>query len=265
MGLSEMSLWLYDLRRGTHTKLQGEGENWWPRWTPDGERIAFRSLKGGVNRIVWRRADGTGAVETLVEGDHPSSWSPDGRDLAFVSNRNNTDIWVATLGSGQVTARVLIEGPDEEMSPEFSPDGRWLAYVSDASGRREVYVQPYPGPGPRRQVSLDGGWLPAWNPTGRELFFLSLPDDPRGRGMMSADVHLGPTLGLGKPRRLFSYTRLGFSGTVVRGYAVAPDGQFFYALQPIGPDPTPTHATQIQLVTNWVEELKAKVAAGQAK
>ena len=83
--------------------------------------------------------------------------------------------------------------------------------------------------------------------------------------MMSAEVHLGPRLGLGKPRRLFSYARLGFGSAPVRNYAVAPDGQFFYALQPIGPDPTPTHATQISLITNWVEELKAKVAAGQAK
>ena len=134
---------------------------------------------------------------------YPSSWSPDGRHLAFT---RDGDIWIANVENGKAAVEPLARTPDIELWPEFSPDGRWLAYGSNASGRNEVYVQPYPGPGPRQQVSLEGGESPAWSPTGRELFFVSAPDSEGMRQMMVTDVRPGPALTFGKPRRLFGFS-----------------------------------------------------------
>jgi Tol biopolymer transport system component len=107
----------------------------------------------------------------------PSSWSPDGRLLAL---KKGGGIWIATVASDRATVEPLTHTAAVELWPEFSPDGRWLAYGSNDSGRFEVYVQPYPGPGPRLQVSLEGGSSPAWNPAGGELFFVSAPDTDGG-------------------------------------------------------------------------------------
>jgi Tol biopolymer transport system component len=173
---------------------------------PDGQLVAFLWQNQGVPQIAWMPADGTAAPEVLVpEGGVPSSWSPDGRHLAFV---RGTDIWVATLEGGSVTAAPVSESPETEQWPEFSPDGRWLAFGSNASGRFEVYVQPYPGPGPRQFVSLNGGESPAWSPTGRELLFVSPPDPEGRRKMMAADVRSGPTLEVGRPRPVFTFSGL---------------------------------------------------------
>jgi hypothetical protein len=147
--------------------------------------------------------------------------------------------------------------------PEFSPDGRWLAYGSNASGRNEVYVQPYPEPGPRQQVSLEGGESPAWSPTGRELFFLSPRDSDGMRQMMVTDVRPGSTLTLGKPSRLFGFSQqaLAFFCYPSRCFAVAPDGQTFRVVQRAPPPSTPP-VTHIQIILNWTEELKARVPSG---
>jgi dipeptidyl aminopeptidase/acylaminoacyl peptidase len=160
----------------------------------------------------------------------------------------------------------FIATPDREYSPEFSPDGHWLAYTSNASGRNEVYVQPYPGPGPRLQVSLEGGMNAAWSRAGRELFFVQGPGPDGQSHMMSVEVRPGPTLSFGKPRRLFAFPEasVAFACDPTRCYGVSPDGRFFYTVQALTAPP-PDPVTQINLATNWVEEMKARVAAGQGK
>jgi serine/threonine-protein kinase len=263
-GLMETGLWLYDRDRSTLGKLTPGGEAIFPRWTPDGQRVTFQWLKEGVVQTAWQRADGATAPETLVHGaGWPSSWSPDGRHLALAKDN---DIWVATVEDGKATVAPLAQTPDTELWPEFSPDGRWLAYGSDASGRNEVYVQPYPGPGPRQQVSLEGGESPAWSPTGRELFFLSLPDAEGKRQMMAVGSLPGRKLSLGEPRPLFAFSEppLRLRCMPSRCYDVAPDGQQFYAVRaaPTAPIPPVTH---VHLIQNWTEELKARVAAGEAR
>jgi Tol biopolymer transport system component len=263
-GLGDQALWIHDLDRGTLTRLPGSGELDWPRCTPDGQRVAFYWLNKGVAQIAWMLADGTAAPEVLVpEGGYPSSWSPDGHRLAFV---RGGDIWVAELEGGRVTAAPLSKSPETERSPEFSPDGRWLAFGSDVSGRFEVYVQPYPGPGPRQLVSLNGGESPAWSPTGRELLFVSPPDPEGRRQMMAVDVRSGPPFEVGRPRPIFAFSQppLLLWSVPCRCYAVTADGQRFYATQDI-PVPPPPPVTHLQLVLNWTEELKARVAAGRAK
>jgi hypothetical protein len=130
----------------------------------------------------------------------------------------------------------------------FSPDGHWVAYTSNESGRNEVYVQPFPGPGPKRQVSTEGGNEPLWPRKGHELFFRS------GNKTMAVDIRTDPTLTVGLPHSLFegNFHR----GTPVWTFDVSPDGQRFLFLQAVDPDPA---ATQINVILNFTEELKRSV------
>jgi len=268
-GLVETAMWVQDLVRGTVTKLTREGEALNARWTPDGQRVAFSWLNGGRRQMAWQRADGTTPPEVLMKESAvqlvPSSWSPDGRQLVLAAGVKDRSIWVATVDGSRVSVEQVTRTSYEELWPTFSPDGRWLAYGSNESGRFEVYVQPWPGPGPREQVSLEGGESPAWNPAGREIFFLSPLMDGK-RQMMVADVSTSPRLSLGIPRPLFefSFPELRLACVPARCYSVAPDGQRFYGvrLQPTSPPPP---ATSVQLVLNWAEELKARVPSGATR
>ena len=263
--LEETGLWLYDRERGTLSRLPPGGEAWSQRWTPDGQHVAFGWLNQGVYQLAWQRADGTAGPEVLSrDPGRPSSWSPNGKLLALAKTEG--DISIASLENGKAAVEPRVRTPEIELWPDFSPDGRWLAYGSNASGRYEVHVQPYPGPAPRQQVSQEGGESPAWSPTGRGLFFLSLPDSEGMRQMMAVDVRPGRTLSLGKPQRLFAFSEppLRLRCEPSRCYAVAADGQQFYAVRqaPTAPIPSVTH---IHLVQNWTEELKARVPAGPAR
>jgi eukaryotic-like serine/threonine-protein kinase len=144
----ESDIWLYDFARETLTRFTFEGgQNDSPSWTPDGKRIAFFS---GPASIFWQLADGSGGREQLTPGDLyavPRSWSPDGQLLAFVlpAAATKRDIWVLRMSDRK--AEPFLQTPFNETAPAFSPDGHWLAYASDESGRYEIYVRPYPGPG----------------------------------------------------------------------------------------------------------------------
>jgi len=258
--LTELRLWLYDLGRGTLTPLARGVEAGSFIWTPDGQRLVFDWLKDGRSSLGWQRADGTTPPEVLVPGTlWPSSWTPDGRQLA-VTTGDAGDVAIITVENGRATVQPLIQTPDTERWPEFSPDGRWLAYGSHVSGRFEVYVQPYPGPGPQTQVSIEGGFSPAWHKNGRELFFLSRANAPEKGRMMVAGFEPGSPPRVGTPRPLFDFVFRGFRFYCdpIRCYDVAPDGQLFFVFQqrPAPPLPVVTH---INLVQNWFEELKAKV------
>src|SRR5205807_678736 len=128
----------------------GGNDNDQPVWTPDGKRIAFQSNKEGPFNLFWQLADGSGGLERLTTGEYlqaPHSWSSDGQLLAFIEVNPTTgvDIWVLRLSDRKT--QPFLRTPFTEGAPRFSPGGRWLAYVSDESGRNEIYVQPYPGPG----------------------------------------------------------------------------------------------------------------------
>src|SRR5262249_24943837 len=139
---------------------------------PDGKRVVYSS--GTPNALFWLAADGSGKAERLITSQYPqspNSWSPDGQLLAFREQTptTNNDIWVLRLSDRK--AEPFLRTPSSEAAARFSPDGRWLAYFSSESGRPEIYVQPYPGPGGKWQISMEGGFEPVWNPSGRELFF----------------------------------------------------------------------------------------------
>jgi Tol biopolymer transport system component len=255
---SESQIWLYDLSRETLTRFTFEGNyNPLPVWTPDGKRIAFESNKEGPLNIFWQLADGGGGLERLTTSEYlnaPHSWSPDGKLLAFIEVNPSTqrDIWVLRLGDRK--AEPLLRTRFDETSPRFSPDGRWLAYISDESGRYEVYVQPYPGPGGKWQISTEGGTEPVWNRNGRELFYRS------GDKVMAMDIATQPNFAAGTPRMLFEGP---YESPPVpnANYDVSPDGQRFLMLKPT--EQAETAPTQINVVLNWFEELKQKVPAGK--
>jgi len=194
---SEFQIWLDDLSRETLTRFTFEGnQNYNPVWTPDGKRIAFESNKQGPLNIFWQLADGSGGLERLTTSEYinaPMSWSPDGQLLAFfeVNPTTQRDIWVLRMGDRKV--QPFLRTGFNESVPQFSPDGRWLAYISDESGRFEIYVQPYPGPGGKWQISTEGGTEPVWNRNGRELFYRS------GGRMMAVDIATQPGFAAGKP------------------------------------------------------------------
>ena len=253
-----IQLWLYDLARDTLTKQTFDGNvNQVPVWTPDGKRIAFLSNKEGQMSTFWELADGSGGLEPLTTGEYnraPRSFSPDGQLLAYIEINPTTgyDIWVLRLSDRK--AQPFLRTPFNESVPSFSPDGHWLAYISDESGRFEVYVQPYPGPGGKYQISTEGGTEPVWNPKGGEIFYRS------GDKMMAVDVSTQGTFTAGKPRMLFQGPYM-LTQITFPYYDVSPDGQRFLMIKP-GVQTSTSSLAQIVVVQNWFEELKQKVPSG---
>jgi eukaryotic-like serine/threonine-protein kinase len=259
--IRDRALWVVDVSRWTFARLPVGGEPDWPRWTPDGQRVAFTRLADGIEELVWQRADGTEPAELLVRGAYqPSSWSPDGRHLATVLEG---DIVIVTLSSATPKLEPFSPTPYREMWPEFSPDGRWLAYGSNMTGRDEIYVQPWPGPGPREQVSLEGGVSPAWSPNGGELFFSSWVAGADRSRLWAVDVETSPRLRIGAPRLLFTNELRLISGPC-RNYSVSPQGDRFFAMQ-MQPAPPIPPVTQIRIVQGWVEEMKARLSGEAAR
>jgi eukaryotic-like serine/threonine-protein kinase len=247
----ETQVWLFNLSRDTLTRLTFQGNtNYNPVWTRDGKRIVFTSVGQG---LYWQPADGSGGLERLNEfGGSPNSWSPDGTLLAFEDGTFSTgrDIWVMHLGDRK--EEPFLRTPFNEGAAQFSPDGRWLVYASNESGRYEIYVQPYPGPGGKWQISTDGGEEPLWNSNGRELFYRS------GNKMIAVEITTQPSFSAGNPKVLFAGQYQPSPNPVPNAnYDVSPDGQRFLMLKPGGQEQA--GPTQINVVLNWFEELKQKV------
>jgi Tol biopolymer transport system component len=173
-----------------------------PLWSPDGKTIVFSLDRGGQFDLYTKAAEG-GQEQPLLQSDEMKvahDWSRDGRYIAFQSRgkKTNWDIWVLpTFGDRKPI--LFLQTPFNETHPAFSPDGRWLAYQSNESGRAEIYVQNFPGPGGRWQVSTAGGVGPAWRADGKELFYAG-PDQK----LMAVDIQAGETFEAGVPRALFT-------------------------------------------------------------
>jgi len=246
-------LWLLDLARGTSSRLTADSSTSFPVWTPDGRRLTLASAKGGSYSIYWRPFDGSAPDEPLMTGKwpyYPFSWAPDGKSLALVSVNPRTlqDIQVLQVDR-KGTTQPFVETPFREGAPVFSPDGKWIAYVSDDTGRFEIYVRPFPGPGEKVPISTDGGNEPVWPRNGRQLFYRE------GDGVMAVDVELKPTLSVGKPRKLFDkpYER---SIALWPNYDASPDGQ---RLLMVRRERQATPATHINVVLNWLDDLKQRL------
>ena len=249
-----LDIWIYDVERKTHTRLTFEGaNNRHPVWTPDGKRVTFDSDRSGDRELYWKAADGSDEAELLLTrggAQVATSWSPDGQILAF-EEQNATGDWDISLLplEGDRTPVPFLDTPFTERGPMFSPDGQWIAYVSNESGRNEVYVQPYPNPGGKRQISTDGGVEPVWSADGRELFYRE------GTQMVAVAVETQPTFTAGTPQVLFAGVEYPLDGTGHPGYAISADGQHFL-MRSI---PQDAGAMPLYVVLNWFEELKRLV------
>ena len=251
---------VYDFDRAVMTKMTTDGESHDPVWTPDGKRLAFRSWQHGGMTMWWMPADRSVAAERLTAGTRhsPVAFSPDGRFLAFDEKNATTsdDARVVDVQDGSV--RPIADTRFGEGSAKFSPDGRWIAYSSDESGRPQVYVQAFPGPGPKVQISNEGGADPVWSRSSNELFFRSL------NRMMAVSVITSPTFRASAPKLLWerNYSRglgssCGMPGVTSSNYDVTADGQRFLMVR----DDDNLTSTKIVVVLNWIEELKRASAA----
>jgi serine/threonine-protein kinase len=258
----DRNVWVHDLSRGVTARLTFEGRNARAIWTPDGTRITYVSTSAGAENLFWRPADGSATPERLASSagaQAPGAWTPDGKTLLFIEQSPATgyDIWTLSL-EGNRRPHPLLQTSFIENYVDLSPDGRWLAFVSNQSGRAEVYVQPYPGPGARQQISVDGGTAPAWSRDGRELFYTttsSVGGQATLTKMMVVSIQLKPTFTAGTPRMLFQ-GRYGATANI-RGYDVAPDGRRFLMVQQ--QERPAMRLSDMIIVQNFVEELKQKV------
>lgn len=211
-------------------------------WSPDGTHIAFASSRNGAYDLYEKLADGSGSERLLLKSEEfkrPNSWSPDGKLILYWTGQNNGDLYVLPL-TGDPKPFPYVATPFHEQEGAFSPDGKWVAYQSDESGRFEIYVRPFPGPGGSTQVSVDGGHSARWRTDGKELYFLS-----PGLKMMAAKiVSQGTALGAETPEPLFQ-TNIN-QATNRQQYDVARDGRFL-----ILTDLPNTSTEPIRLLLNW--------------
>ena len=251
-------VWIYDLARGTLTRVTSEKANLNPVWTPDGKRLLYASSSSLAN---WQSselrsvpADSSGPAMTLTASDGsglgPSSVSPDGKLVLGIRNRtgslelNGRQIFFLPLPEGASSAKpeVFLDSQFTKAEATFSPNGRWIAFQSNDTGRDEVYVVPYPGPGGKSQVSTDGGSSPRWARSGKELFYRN------GDKMMVVDVDSDTKFRAGTPKMLFEKAG---------AYDVSSDGNRFLMVRPAAPSQTQTN--EMHVVVNWFRELQERV------
>ena len=255
------SLWVYEVATGAGLRLTTQGTAGSPVWTPDGARLAFAWQREETPGLYWVPADGSGAAELLTTRenntfDRPAAVTPDGQTLIFTRNFSgaHAELWEVPL-EGDRTPRPLLQGEFQHRGGAvLDPGGAWLAYHSDQSSQFEVYVQPYPGPGPTVPVSIGGGSAPVWSSDGSELIYL------RPTAVMAADVTTD-----GDQARVVARRELFPSQSYVQGrsrqHDLGPDGQLLMLTvrDLSASDGALESLTQVVLVQHWFEELVATV------
>jgi eukaryotic-like serine/threonine-protein kinase len=243
-------LWLFDIERRTSIPLSRDGLGGPPVWSPDGRHVVVSWSRAGALDLWLVPTDGGREWTRLTRHvDHgwlwPSSWSPDGRTLAVVRSDGEGDVALLDLATQRMTPFL----PAPARFPEFSPDGRWLAYVTEINGREQVYLTALPEGRRVFAVSSDGGTEPAWSRDGTTLYYRSRSEN----ALWSVSVGAGETPVLGRPRRLFAGPF--WSATPVRGWDVHPGGRGFLFAR-FGPWTPPSPVTRLSLVHNWFAELE---------
>jgi len=262
-------LWIWDFASRTETRLAiGDGDFGYPAWSPDGSRIAYSET--GSPDIRWKAANNSGAASVLFEGiggegrQQPEVYffTPDGEHVVLRQQNilgRGDDVLMVPIGGGEPV--VLLGESFIERNAELSPDGRWMAYNSDESGRHEIYVRPFPDVGSDQvQVSNSGGEKPRWSGDGRELFYLHQPADPTELMSVAVEpVAPGERFRFGERRALFDWPY--FNGAQGRTYDVTPDGQRFIAVT--GGTGTESRAEELQMtvVLNWFTELRERMGS----
>jgi len=245
---------VYDLERGTTSPLTGaDGSSVYPSWTPDGRRVVFRSS----GQLYSKAADGTGEAEQLIAYPPytvwPEAWSPNGQTLLVgVNSDQNIDVYTLAFGTATEIEPLLNNPSVNEISPQVSPNNRWIAYSTNETGRQEIYVRPFPDvdSGPRVQISQDGGAAALWSHDGTKLYFR--PFDSR---LMVVTVDTAsPEFSAGIPEFLLDTTPY-LAGSAAEGrirtYDMGPDGRFLMVKEGV--------SQGIVVVLNWLQELTERV------
>jgi serine/threonine-protein kinase len=256
----EQNVWVWDLKRDALMRLTDKaGQFQYCLWTPDGQRVVFASL-GPKSELVQMRADGTGSIDQITDvasqklTPYPNAITPDGKQVIFravpVGSTKN-DLYIASL-SGDHMMKPLLATAHDERNAALSPDGKWMAFESDLSGRFEVYVRPFPdveaGQWP---LSTNGGVKPLWSPTGREIFYVA--DDNR---VMAVPVDTTRGFSAGKPTVLFDGSPY-YLSAVGRNFDVTPEGKRFVMIKNSAEAKRP--ASLLTAVIDWAEELRARL------
>jgi serine/threonine protein kinase len=244
-------IWTYDIPRQMLTRLTFEGDNKSVVWSQDGSRVAFSSSRDDRQASVYSKAaDGSGSEKLLYSADRtagvggvaPRSWSPDNKWLAVVvSDRNQGNI--IAYSPADETELPILDTPAQEELASFSPDGRWLAYTSNDSGRHQVYVRAFPGPGSQWQISVDGGIEPRWTRDGKQLFFRNL------RQLLVADIDTSSGFAVGRPRMVLDDLT---PAAPEQSYSVAPDGEKILLVEALDQEMV---QNQITVILNWTSTL----------
>jgi serine/threonine-protein kinase len=253
-------LWIYDFARNTRMRFTFGGGAAAPVWAPDGQRIIYRSRTPSFS-FRSKPVDGSGTEEMLIGKDFddasatPYSVSPDGKTLLFGRHgpAGAAGIYALSL-DGSAKIQPFLQSTFTQWLAQFSPDGHWVVYVSNESGRDDIYVQPFPGPGGKWMISTDGGSFPMWARNGREIFFRN------ENKMMSVPVEIQPTFKAGTPRMLFQGG--GYLGAYLGlgNYDVAPDGQHLLMIKE---KEAPATSGEVAIIVHWTDELGRRAPAGK--
>jgi Tol biopolymer transport system component len=263
-------IWVYEWERDALTRMTFAGEaNAYPVWTPDGKRIVYSSReKSGAYNLWWIRADGAGAAQRLTESKNPQyalSWRPDGKFLAFHEINPSTGVDVMTMpiegdeksGWKPGEPKPFVNSAFTEAEPAFSPDGRWIAYVSNESGSYEVYVRPFPGPGGKWQVSTGAGTYPKWSRNGKDLFYRTVDS----KIMVVTYTASDDSFHADKPQ-LWSPGQFTERGIGTYNFDLHPDGKRFAVLKAPGTEQT-TAVNKVSFIFNFFDEIRRKFPPGK--
>ena len=242
-------VWIHDIAAATTTRLTSGGSvNERPEWTPDGKRVLFRTDRANLSSIWWQPVDGSGAATPLVMSKSAPTYeaviTPDGAAVVYQTDTSSSDLEYRRL-AGDTTRKPVVATRAYEEALRLSPDGRWIAYSTDESGAYEVVVQPFPGPGPRTQVSTNGGVEPVWSRDGRRLFYRT------GRRVVAASLTTVPQLAVASRAELFDDVFLPATSPHAN-YDVSPDGSHLLFLAGVDDQ-------RLMVAYNWAVELRNRV------
>ena len=261
---SQSDLWVGDIARGTFTRLTSTGTATDPVWTPDGTRVCYTN---NAIDLHCQPFDGSAPSERLFQLDHLSTIaaiSPDGAWFLLSVNqqRGGFDIWLAP-NRPPFEARPLLATPANESTPAVSPDGKWIAFGSEESGREEIYVRPFPDIGKGRwQVSTAGGSAPRWSRDGRELYYLASGTAGTALRVTLTAVRVNPGTSSSTSIKTGPAVDIATLPSGLRGYDVAPDGRFLIS-SPVTSSATGTRQ-RIVVVQNGLDPLRGRLAAATA-
>ncbi|HEY6122690.1 MAG TPA: protein kinase [Pyrinomonadaceae bacterium] len=246
-------IWLIDLQRGTQIRLTTDpASDTYPSWSPNGDRLAFVSTRNGATSIYQKPSNGVSPEEPLVssaELKYNPNWSSNGQFIIYsqLNPKTNVDLYLLTL-SGEKKSTSLLESNFIDAQAAFSPNGRWIAYISNETGQFEVYVDSFPATGAKLAISIGGGSQPQWRADGRELYYYAAD-----RKLVAVEVNGdGPTFKVGEVRPLFEIPTIDQSFPGNGYYAVTHDGKRFL----VSSLPNVTDRQQINVIVNWMAELK---------